>query len=941
MFEELESTIHDTISLDRVFDHARKINALERRYGYKNYQKSARYCAKALGKMGLSNVELIHHPADGVTTFMDCIMPMAWDVSDARLEIVRPKRVKQRILADWKQDPFCIAQWSVGTGPRGVEAELVTEEAMRDGIDIRGKIVLNCPSHHPREIKREVAQRGGIGVVSDWTARDSAPREARAWHNSWSQIAGDWYGGVKEDEQSPVWLFSLSPNMGAQLRGLIKREKSSVKLRATIRTRLYKGTIPTITGVIPGTSRRREEVLMIAHIYEPMPNDNAMGAAGILEIVRSIQLLMRQGVLGPIKRDIRVVFSMEMCGLSAFLDSHPKVRSQAIGAVNIDGIGADMRAAGVPVLVGLNPDCTASIADTMFETISAQCISRYTPWLAYQLVEDNGDDSFISDPTIGIPVNRFFAFDFSHHHTSLDNVEHVDPEVLRLSLTVYGSQIYALATAGRTEIQWLAHRAINHARSRMEAAVDSILDIDGPVSSVKWSSQLPRMRQRLESIEQIETNRLATAKRLAGARDRRFLSFLKGIGNDISIASAVAMDRAKSFIRAADSGKPSAQSSTSETSNEQLQAENMTPTRVTRGPMIYYYRIPRELQSKLPLYGTRSALGWTDGKRNLLQIAQLTEDERDGRPANLRQLLAIYRMLAKYGYIKMRYRMQLNGHDIRRALKRIGIKKNDIIFMHSSLSQCGPIDGGAKTVIDALMDVVSPRGTIVMPTHYNDGVTAVTECGVKHKYPRNPAHIPVPWDPKKSPAETGAIPDAFRQRRDVIRSEHPTHSVAAWGRHAAEIVVGHGPGTPCCGRESPHGKVFDLEGKYLYFGCSLNVATFLHALEDWADLGYMPVADVLMRKGTTVETVKSLHYPEGCRSFYSGPPNKVTRKMDEMNIKVDSTGLGLSELQLVGATDFHRLSSAFDSEPDLLLCDREGCLFCTWARKQISATRRE
>ena len=57
-------------------------------------------------------------------------------------------------------------------------------------------------------------------------------------------------------------------------------------------------------------------------------------------------------------------------------------------------------------------------------------------------------------------------------------------------------------------------------------------------------------------------------------------------------------------------------------------------------------------------------------------------------------------------------------------LKRLGIKKGDILLLHSSLSKIGWIAGGAVAVIHALMQVLTEEGTLVMPTHsgdYSDG----------------------------------------------------------------------------------------------------------------------------------------------------------------------------------------------------------------------------
>ena len=47
---------------------------------------------------------------------------------------------------------------------------------------------------------------------------------------------------------------------------------------------------------------------------------------------------------------------------------------------------------------------------------------------------------------------------------------------------------------------------------------------------------------------------------------------------------------------------------------------------------------------------------------------------------------------------------------------KIGLEKGDVVIVHTSLKKIGYVCGGAQTVIEALIDVVGPEGTIMMPT---------------------------------------------------------------------------------------------------------------------------------------------------------------------------------------------------------------------------------
>jgi aminoglycoside 3-N-acetyltransferase len=49
-----------------------------------------------------------------------------------------------------------------------------------------------------------------------------------------------------------------------------------------------------------------------------------------------------------------------------------------------------------------------------------------------------------------------------------------------------------------------------------------------------------------------------------------------------------------------------------------------------------------------------------------------------------------------------------------------GLTSGMNVIVHSSLSSLGWVCGGAVAVVQALMDVITPAGTLVMPTHSGD-----------------------------------------------------------------------------------------------------------------------------------------------------------------------------------------------------------------------------
>ena len=60
----------------------------------------------ALTDMGLDHIESLSAPADGISQFGFWTEPMAWDVKQAKLEIIEPAvAADQAVLADFEKVP--------------------------------------------------------------------------------------------------------------------------------------------------------------------------------------------------------------------------------------------------------------------------------------------------------------------------------------------------------------------------------------------------------------------------------------------------------------------------------------------------------------------------------------------------------------------------------------------------------------------------------------------------------------------------------------------------------------------------------------------------------------------------------------------------------------------------------------------------------------------
>ena len=169
--------------------------------------------------------------------------------------------------------------------------------------------------------------------------------------------------------------------------------------------------------------------------------------------------------------------------------------------------------------------------------------------------------------------------------------------------------------------------------------------------------------------------------------------------------------------------------------------------------------------------------------------------------------------------------------DIGKGLYEVGIRQGDVVFVHSSLSSFGYVEGGADAVIDALLRAVGGRGTVVAPT-FTWGKFRNIDTGV--------------FDVAHTPCETGRIPDVFRRRPDAIRSRHICHSVAAIGPHAGDAM---GEDYRSFGKGSCLHRLYGMDAWNLFLGCDLGSCTELHAVEEFMQVPYRYYRDF---KGCTV-----------------------------------------------------------------------------------------
>jgi aminoglycoside 3-N-acetyltransferase len=171
--------------------------------------------------------------------------------------------------------------------------------------------------------------------------------------------------------------------------------------------------------------------------------------------------------------------------------------------------------------------------------------------------------------------------------------------------------------------------------------------------------------------------------------------------------------------------------------------------------------------------------------------------------------------------------------SVGKDLSTLGLSAGDTVLVHSSLRSLGWVCGGAVAVVQALLDVLGPTGTLIVPTQ------TTGNSDPKH-WSRPP--VPESWWPiirEHMPAYEasvtpsvglGAITEMVRTWPGAVRSGHPHTSFAAVGANADVLMAGHEL-TCQLGERSPLAALERAEAKVLLLGVGFGSCTAFHLAE--------------------------------------------------------------------------------------------------------------
>lgn len=162
--------------------------------------------------------------------------------------------------------------------------------------------------------------------------------------------------------------------------------------------------------------------------------------------------------------------------------------------------------------------------------------------------------------------------------------------------------------------------------------------------------------------------------------------------------------------------------------------------------------------------------------------------------------------------------MKYNYSHLLYDLNNLGLKSNDVLMIHSSFKSVKNIEGGANTILRGFKEILKD-GLILIPTH--------TWATMKEDYQV--------MDKKSQNSCVGYLTNVVIADDDFVRSNHPTHSVAACGKNALEYIKDDDYAKTPASPNGCFGKLIN-GGKILFLGAPLSKNTFVHSLEEMADV---------------------------------------------------------------------------------------------------------
>ena len=244
----------------------------------------------------------------------------------------------------------------------------------------------------------------------------------------------------------------------------------------------------------------------------------------------------------------------------------------------------------------------------------------------------------------------------------------------------------------------------------------------------------------------------------------------------------------------------------------------------------------------------------------------------------------------------------LSAKTLTAEFDALGLTAGDVVLVHSAYKSLGGVEGGPDAVLDALLSVLGPEGTLILPTFNFDFCKGA------------PFHL------GSTPSRMGILTELGRRRAGSRRILHPIYSFAVLGRLAEELgglryKSSYGP-------DSLFAKLRELDGKLMILGLSYtNSMTFFHHVEEMEGVDYRYrkefTGEVTDGSGRTYRDTFSMMVRDLARGVITAvdPMGEIMEREGVVSIRT----IGEATVKLMRAQDVYRITAReMKRDPHLL-----------------------
>jgi aminoglycoside 3-N-acetyltransferase len=254
------------------------------------------------------------------------------------------------------------------------------------------------------------------------------------------------------------------------------------------------------------------------------------------------------------------------------------------------------------------------------------------------------------------------------------------------------------------------------------------------------------------------------------------------------------------------------------------------------------------------------------------------------------------------------------------AFRRLGLEEGDRVMMHASLQRVGTVEGGAAMVLHRLLKILGKDGILLMPTFTSvtrhssthDNYTAAgCWCGGKES-----RHLPfiAELQPDK---DLGEIAYRLCSWPSSRRSQHPTYSFVAVGKHSDKLVREYSAVDPLQSL-----KDFIKENPtILTVGVGLESVSAIHVAEQ-----RLTPSKFVKERALTI-TSKGQAWVDVTAMGCSGGFQKLEQHIGSENLKETQIGMATARLYSMRGL-IQAAEKALQEDSMALACGRPECLSC-------------